>query len=286
MVRALMALADWEGRQLDVEMAYLEADVEEELYIELPHGYRESQNQVGRLQKAMYGLAHAGLLWSKKFGGELGAKGFERSQADPCVFRRRLQGNVVVIIVVYVDDLLLLSATKKDDQQALEDLRSSFPIKDMGEVSYYLGCHITRNRKARTVTFDQRRYAQIVVERFDIKKMSIIPASPGMAPLSKADGPQTDAEISEMRDTPYREAVGALIWIATMTRPDLSFVAPNVTKFGDNPGLAHWKAVMKAMQYLKRTADLGVTYGGGAVDMKLSVWVDANHATCPDTRPR
>ena len=37
-----MALVDWEGRQLDVEMAYLEAGVKEELYIELPEGYRES----------------------------------------------------------------------------------------------------------------------------------------------------------------------------------------------------------------------------------------------------
>ena len=69
MALALMALADWEGRQLDVEMAYLEADVEEELHIELPDGYRESRNQVGLLQKAMYGLVHAGLLWSKTFGG-------------------------------------------------------------------------------------------------------------------------------------------------------------------------------------------------------------------------
>ena len=284
MALALMALADWEGRQLDVEMAYLEADVEEELHIELPDGYRESRNQVGLLQKAMYGLVHAGLLWSKKFGGELEAKGFERSQADPCVFRRRRQGKVVVIIVVYVDDLLLLSATKQDEQLALEDLRSSFPIKDLGEISYYLGCHITRDRKARTVTFDQRRYARTVAERFGIDKTSIIPASPGMAPLSKADEPQTDAEIAEMRSRPYREAVGALMWIATMTRPDLSYAAHNLAKFGDNPGPAHWKAATKALQYLKRTADLGVTYGGISADMKLSAWVDSDHATCPDTR--
>ncbi|CAM9703144.1 unnamed protein product [Ascophyllum nodosum] len=132
MALAVMALLDWEGRQLDVEMAFLEADVTEELYVELPDGYRDSPNQVGRLQKAMYGLMHAGLLWSKKFGGELISKGFERSQADPCVFRRKHLGKVVVIIVVYVDDLLVLSETKQDEHQALEDLRSSFPIKDLG----------------------------------------------------------------------------------------------------------------------------------------------------------
>ena len=135
MALAVMALLDWEGRQLHVEMAFLKADVTEELYVELPDGYCDSPNQVGRLQKAMYGLMHAGLLWSKKFGEELIAKGFERSQADPCVFRRKRLRKVVVIIVVYVDDLLVLSETKQDEHQALEDLRSSFPIKDLGEIS-------------------------------------------------------------------------------------------------------------------------------------------------------
>ena len=75
MALAVMALLDWEGRQLDVELAFLEADVTEELYVELPDGYRDSPNQVGRLQKAMKSLMHAGLLWSKKFGGELITKG-------------------------------------------------------------------------------------------------------------------------------------------------------------------------------------------------------------------
>ena len=162
MALAVMALLDWEGRQIDVEMAFLEADVAEKIYIELPDGYRDSPNQVGQLQKTMYGLMQAGLLWSKKFGGELIAKGFERSQADPCVFRRRHLEKVVVVIVVYVDDLLMLSETKQDEYHALEHIRSSFPVKDLGEISYYLGCHIARNRKARTVMFDQQRYAQTV----------------------------------------------------------------------------------------------------------------------------
>ncbi|CAN0477556.1 unnamed protein product, partial [Ascophyllum nodosum] len=61
-----------------------------------------------------------------------------------------------------------------------------------------------------------------------------------------------------MRGIPYREAVGALMWVANMTRPDLVFTAHTLAKFGDNPGPEHWKAVMKALQYLKRTASLGL----------------------------
>ena len=124
-----------------------------------------TRSEVGRLQKAMHALMHAGQLWSKPFGGELIAKGFERSQADPCVFRRKNLGKVVVIIVVYVDDLLVLRETKQDEHQALEDIRSSFPIKYPGEILYYLGCHIIRDSKARTVMFNQQRYAQTIIER-------------------------------------------------------------------------------------------------------------------------
>ena len=70
-----------------------------------------------------------------------------------------------------------------------------------------------------------------------------------------------------------------------MTRPDLAYTAHTLAKFGDNPGPEHWKTVIKALQYLKRTASLGVTYGGATEDiMKLSAWVDADHASCPDTR--
>ncbi|CAN0450211.1 unnamed protein product [Ascophyllum nodosum] len=135
-------------------MAYLEAGVNEELYIELPEDYRNSCVQVGRLQKVMYGLVHAGLLWSKPFSAELDARGFEQYQADPCVFRRNLLGNVVVIIVVFVNDLLVASETKHDEEQTIYDPRSCFPIKDLGEAGLYLGCHIKRDRDAGTLKLD------------------------------------------------------------------------------------------------------------------------------------
>ena len=67
MVLDIAAVKDWELRQLDLDMAYPEANVKEELYTELPEDYRSSCNQVGRLQKSICGLVRAGLLWSKTF---------------------------------------------------------------------------------------------------------------------------------------------------------------------------------------------------------------------------
>ena len=69
------------------------------------------------------------------------------------------------------------------------------------------------------------------------------------------------------------------MWVANMTRPEVAHTAHTLAKFGDNLGPEHWKAVMKTLQYLKRTVSLGVTYGGATEDnMKLSAWVDADPA--------
>lgn len=110
--------------------------------------------------------------------------------------------------------------TGEDERRGLEDLRLSFPIEDLGGVSYYLACHSTRNRKARTVTFDPRQYVQTVADHFDITKTSIIHLSLRTAPFSKADELETDADMFEMRNISHREAVRGVILIATLTGPD------------------------------------------------------------------
>jgi len=65
-----------------------------------------------------------------------------------------------------------------------------------------------------------------------------------------------------MRQVPYREAVEALMWVTTMTRPDLQYAQHQLAKFSKSPGPAHWKAARKALQYMWRTRDMGTTYGG------------------------
>ena len=210
----------------------------------------------------MYGLVHAGLLWLKTFSAELAAKGFEQCQADPCVFRRLLRGKVVVIIEVYVDDQLVASETKRDEEQAINDLRYCFPIKNLGEAGFYLGCQITRDRDAGTLKFDQHHYVRTMASKFSVEKTSTTPAAAETKPLSKDDASPTEAETEKMRVTPYREAIGALMWAATMTRPDVAYAAHQLRKFNDNPGPAHWRAAKRALQHLWRTEDVGITYGG------------------------
>ena len=139
----------------------------------------------------------------------------------------------------------------------------------MCEVGYYIGCHITRNRKALELKLDQHLYVESTVERFDVKKATKIPAESGVPTLSKGDEPRNPEEKEETRKFPCREAVGALIWTATMTRPDIACAVRAVTRFCDNREPAHKKAVMMILQYLLHTKEWGLRTVGRAVD---SAW--------------
>ena len=154
-VLATAAVKGWELRHIDVEQAYLQADIDGKIYIEVPEDYRAFPNAVGLLRKEIYRLVQSGLFWFRKFTDGIQEKGFKQSHADPCVFRRIVDGKVVTVVVVYVDDILLASKTKEDEGRTLSDLNSCFKIKDLGEAKFYLvGCHITRNREARTLAFE------------------------------------------------------------------------------------------------------------------------------------
>ena len=87
-----------------------------------------------------------------------------------------------------------------------------------------------------------------------------------------------------MRKLPYREAVGALMWTATMTRPDIACAVRAVARFCENPGPAHRKAVMKILQYLLHTKEWGITYGGQGCGLCMEAYTDSDFRACLDTR--
>ena len=75
------------------------------------------------------------------------------------------------------------------------------------------------------------------------------------------------------------------MWVAIMTKLDLSLTAHNLAKFCNDPGSVHWKAAMKARRYFWRTKDLGINYGGVTSEgVTMSAYVDSDHATCSNSR--
>ena len=85
--------------------------------------------------------------------------------------------------------------------------------------------------------------------------------------LTSAQSPSTTEEIAAMRNIPYHEAVGSLMYATLGTRPDICFAVQTVSRFNSKPGLAHWEAVKRIFRYLKGTRDLWLAYGGAKKEM-------------------
>ena len=239
---------------------------------------------MSRLNKPIYGLVQAGRYWNNMFCDDLTAIGFEQAKADPCVFRKVVDGEARMVVIVHVDDILAHVKDQAMMDRFAAELGQKFKLKDMGDAGYYMGCHITRNRKARELKLGQHLYLESMVNRFGVKKATKIPAASGVPTLSKADELRNPEEKEEIRKFLYREAVGALMWTATMTRPDVACAVRAVARFCENPGPAHKKAVIKILQYLLRTKERGITYGGQGCGLCMEAYTDSDFGACLDMK--
>ena len=191
----------------------------------------------------------------------------------------------MIVMVVHVDDVLAHAKYQATMDRFAAELGQKLKLKDMGDAGYYIGCrHITRNRKARELKLDQYLYVESMVKRYDVKKATEIPAASEVPTLSKADEPRNSEEKEEMRKFPYREAVGALMWMATMTRPDIACAVRAVARFCENPGPVHKKAVMKILQHRLHTEEWGITYGEQGCGLCTEAYTDSDFGACLDTR--
>ena len=109
-----------------------------------------------------------------------------------------------------------------------------------------------------------------MLNRFGMNSSSDTPETPGVEL-----GPREEGE--PKGDWPYREAVGSLMWLSTMTRPDISNAVRTVARHSHNPTDRHWKAVLKIMAYLHGTRGMGLTFVRGS-GLDLTAYSDADYA--------
>ena len=128
---------------------------------------------MGWLNKAIYGFVQTWRCWNNKFCDDMTAIGFEQAKADPCMFRKVVDGEAEMVVVVHVDDVLAHAKDQATMDTFAAELGQKFKLEDMGDAGYYMGCHITRNRKARELKLDQHLCVESMVKRFDVKKATL-----------------------------------------------------------------------------------------------------------------
>jgi hypothetical protein len=133
---------NWEMNLIDVETAFLYGDLEEEIYLKIPSGYKENfgnaKNKCLLLRKSLYGLVQASRQWWKFFIKTLRAINFKKSEIDPCLLIHKDKYGTVMLCV-YVDDVLCIGDIVAI-QKAIQAIQKHFAIKQMSQVKTYIGC--------------------------------------------------------------------------------------------------------------------------------------------------
>lgn len=261
---ALVAQFDLELAQLDVKTAFLHGDLDEEIYMSQPDGFKvpEKENLVCKLRKSLYGLKQSPRQWYKRFDRFMIGQKYTRSHYDHCVYFRKLRDGSFIYLLLYVDDMLIACKSKLEIDKLKTQLRNEFEMKDLGEAKKILGMEIDRDRVKGTVCLSQKQYLKKVLQRFGMDK-NTKPVSTPLAhhfKLSALMSPRTDKEREYMAQVPYACAVGSLMYAMVCTRPDISQAVSIVSRYMHDPGKMHWQAVKWILRYILGTVDVGLMF--------------------------
>lgn len=271
-------------RQFDIVSAYLHGQLKpgEVIFMQPPAGLEHPTDSelVWRLKRPLYGTMQGGHYWAKERDSFMRSIGWTKLDSDPCAFRKSFDnGNAMVVF--WVDD-----GTSAGPENRLLELETAldarYGISGQGELTWTLGMGFSRDLASRTVFLTQKLYIDTLVKRFglDDAKTVITPFAPGVT-VTRAQCPSTEDEAADMRNVPYRELVGALLYVMVATCPDIGFSVGVLCKYMANPGRAHWEAAKRVLRYLKGTSDHALALGG---ELVLRAYTDADYAGDRDDR--
>ncbi|RVW94907.1 Retrovirus-related Pol polyprotein from transposon RE1 [Vitis vinifera] len=256
-IRILLSLAvnqDWCLQQLDIKNAFLNGDLEEEVYMEIPPGFEESmaKNQVCKLQKSLYGLKQSPRAWFDRFTKAVLKLGYKQGQADHTLFVKKSHTGKMAILIVYVDDIILSGNDMEELQNLKKYLSEEFEVKDLGNLKYFLGMEVARSRKG--IVVSQRKYILDL-----LKETGMLGCKPIDTPMDSQKKLGIEKESTSVDRGRYQRLVGRLIYLSH-TRLDIGFAVSAVSQFMHSPTEEHMEAVYRILRYLKMTPRKGLFF--------------------------
>lgn len=273
-IRILLSIAareKFEIQQFDVKTAFLYGELVEDIYMELPEGVQADPGMICKLNKSLYGLKQASRCWNKKFTSFLLTYGFKACESDNCIFVGCFN-NYQVILLLYVDDALLFSKSKEVLSVVIKDLMLSFKIKVLSLHSF-VGIEIIKS--SNSIIIHQNQYTEQLIKRFNMSN-----ASPCSTPADNNVILTKNSSNCEI-NFPYREAVGALLFLASVSRPDIAFAVNIVSRYVNNPNQSHVNAIKRIIRYLISTKNLCIEY---SCISQIVGFSDADFASDLDSR--
>ena len=254
---SLVAALDLELRHVDVRTAFLNGDLDEEVYIKVPEGLHDMYpGKCFKLRKAIYGLKQAPRVWWMNLSATLAKHGFVPTFADQCLFMKKGKHGTVYCLV-YVDDILF-AGSASDVQDAVDVILSTCDATDEGDASSFLGMAITRDRLRRTLNLSQSAYVEDVAGKY---KFDVDHANKKVNIPIKTDDPGPSTPLTQDQAGVYASLVGSLLYLANCTRPDISFAVGVLSRHMARPEENHLKMAKYLLRYCINTKELGLEFG-------------------------
>ncbi|KAK6158246.1 hypothetical protein DH2020_005560 [Rehmannia glutinosa] len=190
-----------------------------------------------------------------------------------------------VFLLIYVDDMLLISPCVKTVEHVKNCLSAKFDMKYLGDAKRILGMNIFRDRKNSVIFLNQISYVEKILSKFSMldSKPVNVPLA-GHFLLSKEQCPKTDHDVNSMKNVPYSNAIGSVMYLMVSTRPDIAYSVSCLSRYMSNPGIIHWNAVKWLLRYLKHSLNYSLKFAKCKDGVKLKGYVDSNYANDRDNR--
>ena len=160
---------------MDVDTAFLNADIDEDIWVKIPEGTKLAANDDGiyKLRKSLYGLKQASRNWNNDINQYLVDNGFTRLEADPCIYVKNIETTVngvtnikYLMVALYVDDLLIAGSTKNMVTQPESIFEAKYKMKKLNAIKQLLGMGILHENIRNTIYITQQQYIEYIVELF------------------------------------------------------------------------------------------------------------------------
>ena len=206
--------------QVDVISAFLQSDLEEQIFMEVPGGIQYSGEKVCLLLKSLYGLKQSPRAWNQKLHSFLITLGFTQSKTDYCVYylhSSNIENNFYVLI--FVDNILLITKSQDRLNAFKTKLKNSFEITDAQPLSYFLGICFDCDKS--NIYMFQKAYLEDLLEKANMDECRRTPSTPLEIKIDTDELTSNNTEINQKY--PCRNIIGSLMYAMLCTRPDLCY---------------------------------------------------------------
>ena len=212
-----------------------------------------------KLSRYLYGLKQYERMWYNRMSEYLIKDEYINNPICPCVFIKKSELGFD-ILAIYVDDINLFG-TPEELTKATTNLKDGFEMKDLIKAKYCIGLQI--EHKSNEILTHRSTYVEKVLKQFNMDKVHPLSSLMIVRSLDAKRyhfHPKEENEALLDPEVPYLSAIGALLYLAQCTRPDIAFSVNLLARFTSAPTRRHWNGMKHILRYLHQTIDLGLFY--------------------------